>query len=524
MAIDGDRTVEYVVDNLKKNKLAATVDPTVNDDANDGYSVGSVWINTSTSNVWKCTDATVGAAVWSQLTGGGSLPTPTGWGANTETLSADKTLTDSDDIIQFLNPNGGDYDVNLPAEGVNNKAFAVVNTGVTGTLTFRTSGGVYVNVADAGQMFRLWSDGNAWYGAALDAGTAQVYGTLQYASDTLFDDFTRPASDPTDGGDTSIQYYSRAEMADTGTIRLLAINSANSGAFDFDIYKNGALADSATQTTQSPDVVSVDVPFAPGDDIAIKGLDDSGRTNIGVIFTTDGGSSIAFGGLNVSAGLWYAAGGNLLADPLTIISRGAQIAVPALDTKHLSYYSGGGGDATTTWKLWKNGASSETVNHSGTTPSDSVALSTSFASGDLMALEFDAGTYVNQWNFWIWTDFNGGIATFGTRMSSSSYYAVWSGDGGYSYNYSTLDATTEMTFPWTVGTVQFSWRTDNTLGANGHRIYKNGALAETVASNGTSDGIATLSTTFAEDDQLAIGAPTTSGYGDYSVFGIFYER
>lgn len=49
------------------DNYTATADPTVNDDANDGYSAGSQWINTSTGDRFSCTSATVGAAVWTQI-------------------------------------------------------------------------------------------------------------------------------------------------------------------------------------------------------------------------------------------------------------------------------------------------------------------------------------------------------------------------------------------------------------------------------------------------------------------------
>lgn len=42
----------------------STNDPTVNDDATQGYDVGSRWINTSTGKVFWATDVTNGAAVW----------------------------------------------------------------------------------------------------------------------------------------------------------------------------------------------------------------------------------------------------------------------------------------------------------------------------------------------------------------------------------------------------------------------------------------------------------------------------
>lgn len=52
------------------SKYDATTNPTVNDDSGDGYSVGSVWINTTTRQVFTCEDATVGAAVWLSMRAG----------------------------------------------------------------------------------------------------------------------------------------------------------------------------------------------------------------------------------------------------------------------------------------------------------------------------------------------------------------------------------------------------------------------------------------------------------------------
>lgn len=40
--------------------------PDVTDDAGDGYAMGSLWLDTSTLALYYCSDATVGAAVWSR--------------------------------------------------------------------------------------------------------------------------------------------------------------------------------------------------------------------------------------------------------------------------------------------------------------------------------------------------------------------------------------------------------------------------------------------------------------------------
>jgi hypothetical protein len=51
-----------------KNNLVATTAPGATDDSAAGYSVLSLWLNTSTTEIYRCLDATEGAAVWEQTT------------------------------------------------------------------------------------------------------------------------------------------------------------------------------------------------------------------------------------------------------------------------------------------------------------------------------------------------------------------------------------------------------------------------------------------------------------------------
>ena len=47
-----------------KNKYDATSAPTAGDDTNDGYSVGSMWVDVTADRFYVCVDASAGAAVW----------------------------------------------------------------------------------------------------------------------------------------------------------------------------------------------------------------------------------------------------------------------------------------------------------------------------------------------------------------------------------------------------------------------------------------------------------------------------
>lgn len=57
------------VPNLQSN-LAASAAPSASDDANAGYAVGSLWVDTDAGRVYQNVDASAGAAVWRQLSGG----------------------------------------------------------------------------------------------------------------------------------------------------------------------------------------------------------------------------------------------------------------------------------------------------------------------------------------------------------------------------------------------------------------------------------------------------------------------
>jgi hypothetical protein len=60
------RRIGALVEGDAKANFAAVTAPGVNDDSTQGYSVGSVWIDTTHLLAYVCLDATAGAAVWSE--------------------------------------------------------------------------------------------------------------------------------------------------------------------------------------------------------------------------------------------------------------------------------------------------------------------------------------------------------------------------------------------------------------------------------------------------------------------------
>lgn len=96
-----------------KYNLTATTDPGVGDDSDDGYTIGSRWVNVTLDKEFVCLDASVGAAVWSET----SHVCCSGSGSE-----AYKTLTDAT-TITIDQHRGDDFKVTLGG----NRTIALTN-------------------------------------------------------------------------------------------------------------------------------------------------------------------------------------------------------------------------------------------------------------------------------------------------------------------------------------------------------------------------------------------------------------
>lgn len=91
-----------------KSNLASAANPGVNDDLAAGYSVGSVWINTTLDKVWQCVDSTNGNAVWKDLGGSAHAPVTLDTEADTLLGLTGQELTLDDQIAHkvLIGPRG----------------------------------------------------------------------------------------------------------------------------------------------------------------------------------------------------------------------------------------------------------------------------------------------------------------------------------------------------------------------------------------------------------------------------------
>ena len=81
-----------------------------------------------------------------------------------ETLSGDKTLTDSDISYQILNSGGSNRKVTLPAEGATNHLFVIVNSGTLGNLNVWDDGNNTILVIKPYNVGYLVPDATSWWG------------------------------------------------------------------------------------------------------------------------------------------------------------------------------------------------------------------------------------------------------------------------------------------------------------------------------------------------------------------------
>jgi hypothetical protein len=122
------------VPDLKVNLEAITA-PTATDDSGDGYAVGSRWLDTTADKEYVCADATAGAAVWVETTGGGGgaftdlTDAPADYSGDAGKLVRVKATEDG---LEFITPPAGTGDVVGPASAVD--GHLAVFDGATGKL------------------------------------------------------------------------------------------------------------------------------------------------------------------------------------------------------------------------------------------------------------------------------------------------------------------------------------------------------------------------------------------------------
>lgn len=132
---------DWITAPKRRNNFAATIAPTVNDDIDLRYEVGSKWYDVTNDLIYTCIDSTADNAIWKRMIT-----------ALAETTLIDDgddpyTILPTDDVL-FCDTDGGTITANLPA-GTEGQHFKIINTGAN-TLTVDPDGTEELYGAGAG--------------------------------------------------------------------------------------------------------------------------------------------------------------------------------------------------------------------------------------------------------------------------------------------------------------------------------------------------------------------------------------
>jgi hypothetical protein len=156
------------------HNMAASTDPTVNDDTGDGYEVGSHWFNTTADRAFVALDVSTGAAVWLQVTAPPTFHGCKAYNSATQTMNGSGT-NGGWTAITF---DSEEYDPDGYHEGVTNPSRITIPAGLGGY--YRFGWVVYGNPPSAGTLVNIYIDG-----AASTKRGARVIGVVAGVNTTL---------------------------------------------------------------------------------------------------------------------------------------------------------------------------------------------------------------------------------------------------------------------------------------------------------------------------------------------------
>jgi hypothetical protein len=451
------------------------------------------------------------------LTGG--VPTAATWGVNVETLAGNKTLTDSSEVVHFLDPGGTDRFVDLPPLTSSTPFFTIIHDGTADTILIRTDGGDSVAALSITTGVQLYNDGSSeWkstdftFTPTIAKGLPLWFQGAETGSPTGSWEFGVNI----DITDTTINNPEASTIALAAmSITRLYRDTTNTGNVDYQIYVNGSLQG----TISAPDSGSViqeviplatPIPIAVGDVINVAASAIRGATRIGLLGAGPSGYTISFGGTH---GTTFLAEVQCDAEAINVNTTASdprcEATVVGAVTASVIGIVSSQSTASRSVEIYKNNVLSETVVISGITLRFSgvyaghAAASTVFADGDHLSVREITTGSSKHINVYL-TGSGQQCLGCGGQMSSTNYFAEWNRFPSWTGLTTAVAKENQIqvqhpSIP-TIGYRQTSAPTQD------HRIYKNGIQSETANMQATS-GTVSLTTVYLEGDLLAIQNP-----------------
>lgn len=182
-------TITDAANNIPKANLSATSAPGVGDDTGDGYSEGSLWINVNSDTGYLCLDATLGAAVWLQVTtAAASLASLSD--VNISSIGDKDFLVYDNASSKWRNRTPANARSDIGLGNVENTALSTwagtTNITTLGTIATGVWSGTAISVVKGGTGLTTVAQGDLLYGSAADTWSklAKDTNATRYLSNT----------------------------------------------------------------------------------------------------------------------------------------------------------------------------------------------------------------------------------------------------------------------------------------------------------------------------------------------------
>jgi hypothetical protein len=450
-------------------------------------------------------------------------------------MTGNRTLTDSDPVLQYLDPNGADRTVNLPVLTSNTPFFIIRHIGTADFLTVRADSGSLVAELSAGEAIQLQHDGTGNIGATV----VDLTGGISLGSPLVFNGDITSGSyfwantvwSQGSGASEPDRYHVVAVRTRFTHLGWHIQNNSNSTIV---VYVNGSAAANGVTTGASNDtgIVELSAPVIAeaGDVISLQQGTDTADTSVFLYgsptLDEDAGYTYFFGSyLSQNNQLLWAGGSYQNQQTQTTVGGRTEMTVPLAATG-LKIAIRQNGNATSTFQLWKNGSPVESFIPSFSLKTGSVytsvhTLATTFAQGDTIAIERETVSGSITLDMTVrflgvkgdCYPFAGSLTTF-LRWPQVRAIPQVGGDSAGAIGSDGVFAVVRQ------GGVPVIGYRHATAPTNDHQLYKNGVFSEAMNMQSTGGVITSLTTKFEEGDQVSLTGPTSGtapGESNYAV-------